>query len=177
MDILRGLAIISVVFGHLIPAPWGCYPFLFHMPLFFMLSGFFYRPNSDLRLFARQKGWTLLVPYGIYLFMIQFGLFFEYGRRLWECTGSAQVFVILSNFVNQLGDLADDATALTDQRQVAPKAGEKFHAVVPIDKGEPGDFLHVRQARLQHFESLVAGEDFYFMAELGERPRDGEHAR
>ncbi len=78
---------------------------------------------------------------------------------------------------DQLHDLANDPAPLADQRQVGPKAGEQFHTVVMINKREPGDLLHVRQARLQHLEGLVAGKDFHFMPEPGERPRDGKHAR
>lgn len=49
VDIAKGLGIFLVVLGH-VPIPmWLCTPiYLFHMPLFFFLSGMFFIPRRSL---------------------------------------------------------------------------------------------------------------------------------
>lgn len=49
LDITKGIAIILVILGHSyqIPyMPWRHFIFSFHMPLFFLVSGYFYRPKT-----------------------------------------------------------------------------------------------------------------------------------
>lgn len=72
-DILKGIGIIAVVVGHLpIPAITGILHqiiFVWHMPLFFLVSGYFFRPkpfNSYLR--KNIKG--LLIPYLLTAFVM-----------------------------------------------------------------------------------------------------------
>ena len=44
MDILKALAIIAVVIGHCdSPHPLYNFIYLYHMPLFFFISGYFYK--------------------------------------------------------------------------------------------------------------------------------------
>lgn len=64
VDIAKGIGIILVVWGH----TFGCCPIfnwihLFHMPLFFLLSGCFINPNESYRVFFYKKWRTLLVPF------------------------------------------------------------------------------------------------------------------
>ena len=74
IDIAKGMAIFLVVFGHLLyQAP---YPIInkiiysFHMPLFFIISGFLFHYSSKLTLFenVRKKFLRLIVP--TFFFMI-----------------------------------------------------------------------------------------------------------
>ena len=63
VDIAKGIGIILVVWGH----TFGCCPILnwillFHMALFFLLSGCFINPNDSYRVFFYKKWRTLLVP-------------------------------------------------------------------------------------------------------------------
>lgn len=65
LDIARGIAIFLVILGHTLPQ--GTLKILiysFHMPLFFFLSGYVFRPVS-FRILARRKARQLLLPYGI----------------------------------------------------------------------------------------------------------------
>ena len=78
---------------------------------------------------------------------------------------------------NEVADAADGLRALPEQRQVSPKAGEKFDAAVAVNEGEAGNFLHVGQAFAKNGKGLVAGEDFHLMAEPLQRLGDGEDAR
>ncbi|KAF1041618.1 MAG: hypothetical protein GAK35_03195 [Herbaspirillum frisingense] len=70
IDVLRGIGIILVVWGHV----YGGYSFdiifLFHMPLFFFISGYLFRPVADLGAFCRRKAIQLLVPYAVFLLAI-----------------------------------------------------------------------------------------------------------
>lgn len=64
VDIAKGIGIILVVWGH----TFGCCPIfnwihLFHMPLFFLLSGCFINSNESYRVFFYKKWRTLLVPF------------------------------------------------------------------------------------------------------------------
>lgn len=62
IDISKGIGIISVVYGHLV-----CLIereiFLFHMPLFFLLSGYFFSAKDTIRDFLIKKIKSLLLPF------------------------------------------------------------------------------------------------------------------
>ena len=66
LDILRGIAIFFVVFGHIIHIPelrnyiWG-----FHIPIFFFISGFLFNPvkYSNFIDFFKSKVKNLAIPY------------------------------------------------------------------------------------------------------------------
>ena len=50
IDIMKGIGIIAVIIGHMwnVPeVPYRNFIFSFHMPLFFLIAGYFYKPNSD----------------------------------------------------------------------------------------------------------------------------------
>lgn len=70
IDVCRGIGIILVVWGHV----YGGYSFelifLFHMPLFFFIGGYLFRPVDDLGAFCRRKAVQLLVPYAVFLLAI-----------------------------------------------------------------------------------------------------------
>lgn len=50
VDLLRGLAILAVIFGH-IASPLTGFIFSWHMPLFFFVSGFFIRIDESVKIF------------------------------------------------------------------------------------------------------------------------------
>ena len=67
VDVAKGIAILSVVVGHTFSAydPGSLlnkFIYSFHMPLFFILSGFFYRPQEFKKAFGKKVK-NLLVPY------------------------------------------------------------------------------------------------------------------
>ena len=69
LDLAKGIGIVCVVFGHTrIPyiVPYLIYPF--HVPLFFILSGFCFRKkeNENFGNFLLKKIKTLLVPYAFF---------------------------------------------------------------------------------------------------------------
>lgn len=70
LDILKGIGIILVVVGHMIGNQLYIRPWIyaFHMPLFFMLSGYCFNiaKHPQLLPFAVSRVWTLLVPCVLY---------------------------------------------------------------------------------------------------------------
>ena len=70
IDILRGLLIFLVVLGHSKADILHEIIFLFHMPLFFILSGYFLQKEKLLaKRYLTNKAITLLIPYSIYLLL------------------------------------------------------------------------------------------------------------
>ena len=77
IDIAKGLGILIIVLGHNDLA--GYHPTLhkfiyaFHIPLFFFLSGMFFRPERAFGETARRRFSTLMKPYLFTLFLIYLG--------------------------------------------------------------------------------------------------------
>ena len=71
-DLLRGVGILLVVFGHVThDIPIRHFIYGFHMPLFFFISGALFRDRDLERFgtFARKKAQSLLVPYFCFGFL------------------------------------------------------------------------------------------------------------
>lgn len=66
IDIARGIAIICVIVGHSLGTYWpnflAEFIFVFHMPIFFVLSGYLYRPKNNFTL-TKSNIFNLLIPY------------------------------------------------------------------------------------------------------------------
>ena len=66
IDILRGVTIILIVFGHITRTNWlNQYIWSFHIPVFFVLSGFLYTPDkfATFGAFIMRKFNGLIMPY------------------------------------------------------------------------------------------------------------------
>lgn len=88
-DVAKGIAIICVILGHL--EIWNIVRvvYTFHMPIFFLISGYFLSCRKDMIGFIRTKGKQLLVPYYMTCFFI--------------CCFSIPVSLLLGrNVINQL---------------------------------------------------------------------------
>jgi fucose 4-O-acetylase-like acetyltransferase len=70
INVARGIGIALVVFGHLNDGTFlrNCI-YLFHMPLFFFLSGYLYKVQTDHRLFLKKKFIHLMIPYFTFLLL------------------------------------------------------------------------------------------------------------
>jgi fucose 4-O-acetylase-like acetyltransferase len=79
IDLLRVIGICAVVYGHVVTteatAQW-IYPW--HVPLFFFLSGWFWKRGRPLRADLRSRAKSLLVPYAFWL-VIGLGLLWAMG--------------------------------------------------------------------------------------------------
>ena len=62
VDIAKGIGIILVCYGHCKGTTFSYEVFAFHMPLFFMLSGFFLKQDS-FKNFLYKKSRTLFIPF------------------------------------------------------------------------------------------------------------------
>lgn len=68
IDIFRGILIILVVIGHIGQGIIHDIIFLFHMPLFFIISGFLLDREHLMKIgYVRSKVKKMLIPYVIYL--------------------------------------------------------------------------------------------------------------
>lgn len=67
VDTLKGIGILAVVAAHIYTPPVSTALYLFHMPLFFVLGGYLFRPRPVSWAFAREKALHLLLPYACFL--------------------------------------------------------------------------------------------------------------
>ena len=63
LDVTRGIAIISVVLGHLNNFAICRVVFTYHLPIFYLISGYFLESRLAIPVFIRKKARRLLVPY------------------------------------------------------------------------------------------------------------------
>lgn len=71
VDVFKGLLILFVVIGHAFTFNETRYIFWFHMPAFFMVSGFFLKPNID-KNEIKKKFVRLVIPYLTFSFIFGF---------------------------------------------------------------------------------------------------------
>lgn len=72
VDLLRALGIIIMVLGHVgVGVGFDKFIHAFHMPMWFIISGYFYKENTDIKCYVKKKMYALFVPY------IVFGIAFE----------------------------------------------------------------------------------------------------
>lgn len=85
IDIAKGIGIFLVVFGHTCRnAEVQSYIYFFHMPLFFIVSGFFFNPKKYTSYFSflKETSKTLLLPYiTFYILSYLYWLFIERAMR------------------------------------------------------------------------------------------------
>ncbi|WP_445621114.1 acyltransferase family protein [Kushneria sp. Sum13] len=70
INVLKGLGIMMVVYAHMTSGFVRDFFFLFHMPLFFIIAGYLFRPCADLRAYLGRKSLHLLVPYGFFMALL-----------------------------------------------------------------------------------------------------------
>lgn len=85
IDVAKGIGLIAVVFGHLYTYRRGVSTiiFSFHMPLFFILSGYCFSPEriTDFESYLVRKVKSLLLPYAIFCLI---GLAFTFCIPKWR---------------------------------------------------------------------------------------------
>ncbi|MFD0836287.1 acyltransferase family protein [Mariniflexile aquimaris] len=74
IDVIKGFGILSVVIGHIFNGVVSHIMFIFHMPLFFFISGYLLKPTSEFSQYFKKKVVHLLIPY--FCFLIPLYLFF-----------------------------------------------------------------------------------------------------
>jgi fucose 4-O-acetylase-like acetyltransferase len=84
VDVAKALAMVLVVVGHPVgPAAYTKYIYWFHMPVFFLLSGYLFKPPdgwSSLRSWLSKRSREILIPYCAYLVLVTI-VWYCYGCR------------------------------------------------------------------------------------------------
>ena len=70
IDIAKGIAIICIILGHLGINNINRVVFTFHVPIFFMITGYFINKKYTIKEFIINKFKRLIVPYFITSFVI-----------------------------------------------------------------------------------------------------------
>lgn len=78
IDNLKVLGILAVILGH-INSPFGSFIYSWHMPLFFIIAGFFIKCELSIKEFIIKDFKRLMVPYFIFAFI---GLIIETVKRI-----------------------------------------------------------------------------------------------
>lgn len=66
IDIMKGIGIIAVIIGHMGSVsiiPFHIFIFSFHMPLFFIIAGYFFKPNNNFINKFKRDFSRLVIPY------------------------------------------------------------------------------------------------------------------
>lgn len=63
IDTARGVAMICIVLGHIGVHPVNVVVYTFHVPVFFLITGWFLNRRMSIGAFTRKRARTLLVPY------------------------------------------------------------------------------------------------------------------
>lgn len=72
LDIAKGIGILLVVWAHA-RGPYNAYIYQFHMPLFFLISGFLYSRKSTVKEFILKKIKSLYIPFVFWNLLFYFG--------------------------------------------------------------------------------------------------------
>lgn len=62
-DIAKGIGILSIILGHFGNGLIDRIVFTYHVPIFFVISGFFLSTKDDINILIKKRGRQLLVPY------------------------------------------------------------------------------------------------------------------
>ncbi len=63
VDIAKGIAIICIILGHLGNVNINRFIFTFHVPIFFLITGYFINKKRSIKEFVYVKFRALIVPY------------------------------------------------------------------------------------------------------------------
>lgn len=65
LDGVKGFGILSIILGHVFIPGWNEFLFLYHLPIFFLLAGYFTNTRRSFGTFAGNRARRLLVPYAV----------------------------------------------------------------------------------------------------------------
>lgn len=83
-DIAKGVAIIAVIIGHMGNSMVDRFVYVFHMPFFFLISGYFLSTKGDYVDFVKKKANGLIVPYVvscIFIIILYLLVFYIWGYQ------------------------------------------------------------------------------------------------
>lgn len=92
IDIARGIAIICIILGHLGNSGINRVVFTFHVPVFFLITGYFLNRNDSHGVFIKKRARSLLVPYavasGAVILLCTLKALFVPGTNVWKEAGT-----------------------------------------------------------------------------------------
>lgn len=71
LDVAKGIGIMTVVWAHA-SGPFSNYIYQFHMPFFFLISGYLFNSKSSLQKFVYGKVKSLYIPFAVWNLLITF---------------------------------------------------------------------------------------------------------
>lgn len=82
IDMAKGYGMIAVILAHLKIGDLGLWIYTFHLPLFFLLSGYVFSAKDNFVVFFKKKCRSMLVPYfGLGIPMLVFHLVYNYPEK------------------------------------------------------------------------------------------------
>lgn len=77
-DIMKGFGVIAVIAGHSVNSSSWLHQLIysFHIPLFFIIAGYFYKPNTSFREKIKKDAKRLIIPYLAIVFFTMLYLLF-----------------------------------------------------------------------------------------------------
>ena len=81
LDIARGIAIILMVIGHAVSGYKRAIIFSFHMPLFIIISGFFYKSGRNIKEEIKNILKKLIIPYIVSIIVVHIAKIFIIGEN------------------------------------------------------------------------------------------------
>ncbi|MGB3640862.1 MAG: acyltransferase family protein [Rivularia sp. (in: cyanobacteria)] len=102
IDCWKGIAIVTVVAGHILDIKVAKYIYWFHMPLLFFISGYLYKEKYDYLAFFKKKFFHLIVPYISFLILFSLPTVATYIQEFWQNKQSDSLNQLLSFTFKQL---------------------------------------------------------------------------
>ena len=100
IDVAKGIGIILVIIGHVsINANINNFIYSFHMPLFFIISGFLYKPKKN---FVKNKAKSILIPY--FVFSIISFIYWLFIERFFRNQQNSPLNLFFNIFLARGGD-------------------------------------------------------------------------
>ena len=65
IDVAKGISIICIIIGHLSINEINRFVFTFHVPIFFLITGWFIKAETPDKKFIKKKVTSLLLPYEV----------------------------------------------------------------------------------------------------------------
>ncbi len=99
IDVAKGIGILLVVYGHAM-GPDNKYVYLFHMPLFMILSGFVYNPDQPFGRYIWKKFSSIYIPFvGWNLIVIFIRTAYAMDLGVWEKVADGRLNIILTTLL------------------------------------------------------------------------------
>ena len=82
IDVIKGLGILTVVAGHIYEGEIARNIYIFHMPLFFFISGYLFKSTIEYKKYFKKKVIHLLVPYFSFLILLDYKVILGFAYNL-----------------------------------------------------------------------------------------------